>query len=185
MTDTASPFISKDHSAIGSGVVSESAVLLFNLSVFAFIAAMALAGGLTLYKKSAEANLAEWVKQVEADEAELKPELLEQLNDLSDSLETTRKLFSGHGFVSNALVLVQSVAHPSVKFSSFNFSRDAKRMDIAGAAKSYQTVAEQVSFMEANPQVEKVEFGGLSRDEKGLVNFKLAVIFKPSLLQLK
>lgn len=185
MADIPSSFISKDRPAAGLKIASESAALLFNLSVFAFIASLALAGGLSFYKKSAEANLAEWTKQVEADESELKPELLEQLSDLSDSLESASNLFSNHSLVSNALLLLQSVVHPSVKFSSFNFSRDSKRMDLAGAANSYQTVAEQVGLMESNPQVEKVEFGGLSRDEKGLINFKLAVIFKPSLLQLK
>lgn len=185
MADLTSSFINKDGSSARSRIVFESGAWLLNLGIVVFVLSLILVGGLFFYRRASEENRREWAKQVETDEAELRPDLLKQLTDLSDSLSAAQSLIRNHSFSSNALLLIQSVAHPSVQFSSLSFSRDSKKIDLSGLARSYQIVAEQVSFMEASPQVEKVEFGGLARNEKGLIDFRLAVIFKPTLLQLK
>lgn len=53
-----------------------------------------------------------------------------------------------------------------------------------GEAASYAVLAEQIAALEKNQSVEKVEFGGLSLGTKNLVNFKIAIILKPALLEL-
>lgn len=185
MADPAPTFIAQERPALRSRIIFEGGVWLFNIALLAFIAAVVLAGGFFFYQRSLEATRLEWAQQVEGQEAELKPELLSQLTDLSNSLTIARELLSGHSFASNVFLFIQSITHPRVQFSAFTFSRDSRKIEISGAAASYQTVAEQISLMEAHSQVEKVEFGGLARGDKGLVNFKLAIIFKPSLLQLR
>ncbi len=179
-----SAIIPREHSAafrlpaviIGSG-------WLFSLGLVAVVAAAVTAGGLFFYRRALLATQANWFEQITAQETELRPELLVQLTELSSALAVSRELVANHPSASNALLLIQSVTHPFVYFTSLTFSRDGRKIELSGAARSYQVVAEQIRSIESHPQVEQVEFGGLSRGERGLVNFKVTAIFKPALLR--
>lgn len=183
MAELPSPFIPKGASAFRSPLAVASGAWLFQLALVAFIASLVAAGGLFFYQRSLEATYADWQEQVQGQEQDLRPELLAQISDLSSGISVARELLSSHVFASNAFILLQSVTHPFVGFSSMGLSRDAKKIELSGVANSYRGVAEQVGLFETHPQIEKVDFGGLSVGERGLVNFRLAVIFKPSLLQ--
>lgn len=183
MAELASPFIPKEASAFRSHIAGAGGAWLFQLALVAFIAALVAAGGLFFYQRSLEATYADWQEQVRGQEEDLRPELLAEVSDLSSGISVARELLSSHVFASNAFILLQSVTHPFVSFNSMALSRDAKKIELSGVASSYRSVAEQVGFFETHPQVEKVDFGGLSVGERGLVNFRLAVIFKPSLLR--
>lgn len=185
MADPVPSFTLKAESRISPRVIAEGGAWLFNLALVAFVASLVAAGGLFLYQRSLAASRADWEQQVAGQEEDLKPELLAQLSDLSTAIGVTRQLLSSHVYASNILLFIQSVVHPAVSFSSLAFSRDARKIELVGAANSYQAVAEQVEILEANPLVEKVDFGGLARNEKGLVNFRTAIIFKLGLLQVK
>lgn len=185
MPDPAPSFIAQERTAFRSHIVSEGGAWFFSISLVLFIAAAVLAGGLFFYQRTLQAGQAQWQEQVAAQEGELRPELFGQLIDLSNSMAVSRQLLDNHVFSSNVLLFIQSVIHPFVYFNSFSFSRDSRRIEVSGAANLYRTVSDQVSIIESHPQVEKVDFGGLSRDEKGRVNFKLAIIFKSSLLQFR
>lgn len=180
-----SPFpaiIPKERAPALGRVVRAGSTWVFSGALVLFIAALVLAGGLYFYGRALQTTRGRWVEQVKAQEAELRPELLSQLTQLGATFASVRDLLSSHSFPSNVLTLVQSLTHPSVQFTGFSYSRSARKIELAGLARSYQTVAQQVRAMEASPQIERVDFGGLSRNERGLVNFKLAVIFKASVL---
>lgn len=185
MADPAPSFIPKAPSEFRPRFVAESSAWLFNLALVAFIASAVAAGGLFVYRRSLASAEADWSQQVAGQEAELRPDLLAQLADLSSSLSTARELLGKHAFTANALLFVQAVTHPSVSITSLTFSRDARKIEFVGIAASYQTVAEQIRIAEAHPQVETVDFGGLSRIDRGLVNFRAAIVFRPSLLELR
>lgn len=182
MPDPNPTFIPKARTAFPTRVAAVGGEWLMSVGIAAFIAALAFGGGLWFYQRTLRAAHATWTQQVAAQEAELRPDLLAQLTDLARSLDVARELLSQHVFASNTLRFIETLTHPAVRFRSMSFSRDARRLDLAGEARSYQTVADQVRAIEAHPQTEKVDFGGLSRDEQGRVSFKLAVVFKPSLL---
>lgn len=185
MADPSPAFILKERSALPARIASAGGAWFFSVALLLAAAAAVAAGGLYFYVRALEATRSRWLGEVAAREAELRPELLAELTALSRSFAVARELVANHAYPSNALLFVQSITHPFVSFTNFSFSRDARTIELTGAARSYQTVAEQVSFVESHPQVERVEFGGLSRSERGLVNFKLAIVFKPSLLQLR
>ena len=166
-------------------MVSEGGAWIFTLSLIIFIAVLVLSGGLFFYQRTLETARAGWAEQVKNQENELRPELLGQLIELGTTFSSARELFSSHSFPSNVLTLIQSLTHPAVQYTGFSYSRSVRKIELTGLARSYQTVAQQVRAMEASPQVERVEFGGLSRNERGLVNFKLAVIFKATVLVLQ
>ncbi len=183
MAELSPSFIPKEANAFRSRIAVQSGAWLFQLALVAFIASLVAAGGLLFYQRSLAAAYVDWQEQVRGQEEDLRPELLAQVSDLSSGISVARELLSSHVFASNAFILLQSVTHPFVGFSSMSLSRDAKKIELSGVASSYRSVAEQVGLFETHPQVEKVDFGGLSVGERGFVNFRLAVIFKPSLLQ--
>lgn len=157
---------------------------MFNIGVLLLVAAVVLSGGLWFYRRSLDQAKTQWAEQVGNKESDLRPDLLAQLVNLSDSLAATRDLLSNHTFASNAFTFLEGVTHPRVQFTTFNFARDSQKIEVTGLAASYETVTEQIGLLESNPQVAQVDFGGLSLGDKNLVNFKLAIIFKPSLLQV-
>lgn len=165
--------------------ITQSSALLFNMAVILFLLFLAVWGGLYLFRRSLESNAANWREQISALEQELRPDLLNQLIALSNSLSATRDILANHFFSSNTLALLERDTHPQVAFTSFQYAADGRKIDLAAKAGSYRVVAEQVTIMEADPQVESVNFGGLKLDEKGLVDFKLSIVFKPSLLRLR
>lgn len=185
MPDPAQSFIPQARVALRKNLAVEAGGWLFSLSLVLVVVSVVAAGGVFFYRRSLESTLRAWIEQVSSQEAELRPELLAQVSELSSALAVARELLQNHVFSSNVLVFLQNIAHPTVQFHSLSFSRDARKIEVSGLAASYRSVAEQVSFMESHPQVEKVDFGGLSLGEKGLVNFKLAIIFRPSLIQLR
>lgn len=185
MADPSPAFILKEPGAFPARVAESGGAWLFAVAVGLAVAAAVASGGLFFYARALDGTRGEWLGEVSAREAELRPELLAELTHLSRSFSVASELITGHAYPSNALLFVQSITHPAVYFTNFSFSRDARTIELTGAARSYQTVAEQVSAAESHPQVERVEFGGLSRSERGLVNFKLAIVFKPSLLRLR
>lgn len=165
--------------------VTQSSALLFNAALVLFILFLVIWGGLYLFRRSLDSNAANWREQISSLENELRPDLLNQLLALSNSLTSTRDIISSHVFSSNTLALLERDTHPQVAFSSFQYSADGRKIELSAKAASYRVVAEQVTILEADPQVESVNFGGLQLDEKGLVNFKLSIVFKSSLLKLR
>ena len=177
--------ISKKPLAARAQFITQSGTLLFNVAIIFFILVLAAWGGLYFFRRSLDTNAANWREQIITVEKELRPDFLNQLVALSDRLTAVREIISGHKFSSNTLLLLERDTHPQVAFSSFQYSADGRKIDLAAKAASYGIVADQVTLLEADSQVESVGFGGLQLDETGRVNFKLSIIFKASLLQLR
>ena len=163
---------------------SEAGSWLFNLGLLVFIGSLVLAGGLFVYKNSLAKSQATWADQVKSQEDDLRPDLLSQLINLSHELSATRGLLANHTFTSNVFAFLESITLPHVQFTNFTFSAQNVKIDLAAVADSFQTVADQVQILESNPQVEKVDFGGLNRSQQGKVNFRMTITVKPSLLRL-
>lgn len=185
MADPIQPLIAKDPYSARSRVIYRSGAWIFSVALALFLAALIVAGGLWIYARSLATAQNQWRDQIKTQEDELRPDLLAQLVDLSNSLNVARELLAKHVFVSNVFAFLQEAAHPKVQFTSFSFSLDSQKIDVSGLAPSYRAVAEQISALESSPQVEHVDFGGLSLADRGLVNFKLAIIVKTGLLALR
>ena len=179
------PLISQDRAATRPRVIYQGGVWLLNIGLILFFTSLIATGGLYLYQRSLESTHTRWLEQVKNQEGELRPDLLTQLVDLSNSLNITHELLSNHTFVSNVFSFLQQVTQPRVQFTTFSFTLDSQKIDVSGVAASYRVVADQINVLESNPQVEHVDFGGLSLGDRGLVNFKLAIIIRPDLLRFQ
>jgi len=166
-------------------VVAESSGWLFTASAIIFVIVIAGWGGLFLFRRALESNAVVWREQVMVLERELSPDVLNQVLILFGRVTGARDILAGHLFSSNALSLLEKDAHPKVFFQTFQYAGQPRTATLLAKAGSYSDVAEQITILEADPQVESVSFGGLTLDEASLVNFKLTIIFKPSLLKLR
>lgn len=165
--------------------LSESGAWFFSLALIALFVSLVAFGGLFAYKRSLLGRQVEWNAEIDRQEAELSAASIGELLASASALASARELLAAHVAPSNLFALLEAAVHPRVQFTSFAFSKDSGKIDLSGLAASYQSVAEQVSLLEARRDVERVEFGGLSLGTKGLVSFKLAILVKPALLRFK
>ncbi|TSC75254.1 MAG: hypothetical protein G01um101433_937 [Parcubacteria group bacterium Gr01-1014_33] len=153
-------------------------ILLFFLTVAAY-------GGLAILTKSQE-NTAQTLKdEIAQKQAEIRPEFITQITTLEKRLKNMRELLNGHTAVSNIFQMLEADTHPRVQFNNFSFSAAGRRVDMDGLAASYTVIAQQVSIFEQEPQIERVEFGGLSATKDNFINFKISLIIRPSLLKFQ
>lgn len=162
------------------GMLSLSAI-----GIGLFVVVLAATIGIAVLNQSRESQKAQFIAQNKIKEESLRPELLDQIASLEIRLKNARVLLTNHPFASNVLRVLEQDAHPQVRFSNFSFGRDGLKADMSGEAASYRVLARQIGIFEQDPQIQKVDFGGLSTTGEGLVGFKLSLVFRPSLLQLR
>lgn len=150
-----------------------------------FLVSVASYGGIWFLNGAQKRTQETLLEQVKTKEQELRPELVSQIFLLEKRLSNMRLLLDQHIFVSNILRRLEENTHPQVRFLGFNFGTALRKVDTTAVASSYNTVAKQVNILERDPQVESIEFGGLSASTEGLVNFRISITFKPTLLKLK
>lgn len=159
--------------------------VFFYASLALFFLVLAGYGGLSLLNRSQNAAKDLLLEEVGAKRENLRPELLSQIFLLDRRLKNIRAVLSNHVFTSNALRFLESSAHPQVRFLSFTLSAAGRKIDLTGQAASYATLAKQIGILERDPGLERVEFGGLSTLDNNTVGFKLTLIFKQALLQIR
>jgi len=152
-------------------------LLLFFLTVAAY-------GGFTLLNRAQERARLELLAQIDLKREELNPELIGQLTSLDKRLKNLNTLLSSHSFPSRALTWIEQKTFATVFFPSFTFSGDQRRVDLAGETVSISLLNQQLNLLQREPDVEKMDFGGLSIGKDGAVSFKLTLFFKPSFIQL-
>lgn len=162
--------------------VESSRSIFFYIAFLLFLVTIAAYGGIFFLDKRQVSAQEDLLDEIRLKEEELRPELLSQIFLLESRLRNMRELIVKHVRYSNVLKFLELNTHPQVRFSNFTFSTDSRRLGINGEAGNYAILAEQVGIFERNPQVEKVEFGGLSLGSGGRPGFNLTVIVKSSLL---
>lgn len=156
---------------------------LLYIGLFLFFVASALFGGVLLLNRAQHAAHTELQEQVRLKEQQLKPELLQSIFLLEDRLKSMRAHITRHIFTSHIIRLLEETTHPQVRFSSLVFAPESRKIDLSGETANYASLARQIHFFEQHPQIEKVEFGGLSVGDNNLLRFRASLIVKPALLQ--
>lgn len=156
----------------GSGPIFYAVLIIFFLVTGIY-------GGLYfLNQKQTEAR-DRIVEQVSGKEEELRPELIDQIFLLESQLRNLQVLISKHIFSSNILAFLEKNTAGRIKFSTFNLNADGRKLEMTGEAGSYADLTQQIGIFERDPQVEKVEFGGLTLGSNNYVNFSISITFKP------
>jgi len=125
----------------GSGVS-----LFLLLSIIFFITAIALAGGIWLWRNSL-------ISQIEKDKADLvaakssyEEETINPLIRLNDRIDESKKLLASHIAVSPVFTLLETNILRNVRLKSLKFSytgNDKIKIDLSGTAASYDALSTQ------------------------------------------
>ncbi|MBI2056080.1 MAG: hypothetical protein HYT37_01765 [Candidatus Sungbacteria bacterium] len=173
--------------AVASKIVSirQESSLLFFVALLLFLAASSAYGGLFLLTTAQASTRDELTVQIQEKENNLRPELIEQIYALENRLKNIGTLLNRHTFSSNAFRILEAATHPQVRFTNFGFNPESYKVEMSGETISYAVLARQVNILERDPQIERVEFGGLTLTGNNLLGFRVTIIFRSALLQIR
>lgn len=159
--------------------VANSLFFIGGILVFSLVV---LAGVLFFFLISSENGKQETLRsEIQQKEGELRAsEIIERAVDLEARLASVRETLGGHVFSTNAVRLMENVVHPRVRFGGFSFSAEKRTVSTTATAKGFPAVTQQIEIMKRDSNVERVDFGGLSVDEKGDVAFSFTITFTPA-----
>ncbi|KKW21641.1 MAG: hypothetical protein UY71_C0031G0004 [Parcubacteria group bacterium GW2011_GWB1_52_7] len=169
------------NKAVGNG--------LLIVSIIVCLGSIVLSGGVYAYHKILQKQTADLKAEVEKLELDLRDPQgpnntnIDQILELDRRLASLRRLLEGHAFSSNALSMLEGNTLSRVRYMSFAFGADSRKIDLSGETISYAALAEQIRTLESVSEVERVDFSGLSLSENGGLKFKLGITFKPTLLR--
>lgn len=182
MTYTTSQPISRAASARGGNG------FLFYIGFLVFLLVIAAYGGLIFLNRAQQSAEVEILAQIDQKRQDLRPELVQQIFSTEQRFRSMQMLIAKHSFPSQAFAWVEKHTHPRVSFATFNFDGALRKVSLAGSADSLLSLNQQIGIFQHDPDIEKVDFGGLAftADEKkpGYVTFTATVILKPSFLQV-
>ena len=156
--------------------------LLFYLGLAVFLVVAAGAGGLALLNRAQEDAINSLTEEVLDKDQGLRADLVNQIFLTDQRLRNLRLLLSEHAAPSNVFGLLERDTLSQVRFLNFNFDSTSRKLDMSGEATSYSSIAKQIGIFERDPNIERVEFGGLSLSGNNVAGFKVALIFKRSFL---
>lgn len=161
-------------------------IIFFYISLAAFLITLATLGGMIFLNNAEKKTRDELQEEIKQKEANFNTSILQEIFTLEQRLINLQTVLTNHKFTSNVLRSIEVDTHPLVRFFGFSFSDNSKKVNMGGETTSYAVLARQIAQFEADPQIEQVEFGGLSfSSATNLLGFKLTLTLKPSLLQLR
>lgn len=177
--------LSKKEPYISPARLERGGSFIFFIALAVFFIIAASSGGLALLNRAQSEAQAEILEQVREKGDNLQTDLLGQIFLVDQRLSNLRLLIAEHLFTSNVLRLLEQETLPQVRFLNFNFDTFSRKLDMSGEAVSYSLLARQIGVLERNPNIERVEFGGLAIGGNNLAGFKLTLILKKSFLLIQ
>ena len=159
----------------------QGAVALF-AGLFFFIISIAGYAGLYYLNKSQEDTQQQLNEQIQQQEDDLRPKILDEIFSLQKKIKTISGILSSHSFAGNTFSLIERNTHPRVKFDSYSFSPKDRKISLKGEAGDYGVIARQIAFLEGDQHIDKVEFGGLALKENRRVTFTMTIFVLPTLI---
>jgi hypothetical protein len=90
-------------------------------------------------------------------------------------------LLSGHNKVANVFAFLESVCHPQVWFSDFNFSSGQNSVTVKGKAASFVVLGQQISILKNEQILKNVTLSDLSMSEEGGITFSIQLTLDPQI----
>lgn len=167
-----------------AGQNKTSSSLVLYASLLLFLITGAAYGGLVFVNASQKRAQTDLADQIRLKEEDLRPQVLDQIFAFDKRLTTGGAILNGHALSGNIFPFLENVTHPRVRFRSFRYTTEDKKITLAAETADYGTLAQQISFLQSDPNIDTVEFGGLSNspDSKNIA-FKLIISLVPALFQ--
>lgn len=103
----------------------------------------------------------------------------------SKQIKSIKTLLDKHTVVSPVFELLEDQTLPTVRFTSFAFSRDSLggvTVSIEGEAQNYASLAQQSSIFLKLPYLNHVEFSDITLSDSGTVRMKVKAQINPEIL---
>ena len=154
--------------------------LFFMGSLLLFLLAAFVSGGLFFLIKREESTQVDYRTQIDRKASELRAsDIVTRAVDLEKRIGNMKSILDTHSLVTNTLRFMEAIVHPQVRFIGFDYRNETRAITTKAATRGFSTVSQQIEFIKRDPNVERVDFGGLNVDDKGSVEFSLAITMKP------
>lgn len=158
---------------------------LFYVSFLAFLLVLAAYGGLIFLNRAQQTAEQEILAQIDQKRQELRPELVQHIFSLERRFKAMQLLIQKHTLPSRTFAWLEQRTHPRVAFNAFSFDSIARKLVLAGTADSLVSLNQQIAIFQQDPNIEKVDFGGLAfKKDSGSVTFNETVVLKPAFVQV-
>lgn len=166
--------------------VRHSTGISFYASFLIFLLVLAIYGGLIFLNRAQQTAKQEILAQIDQKRQELRPELVQQIFSLEQRFKSMQALIQQHAFPSRIFTWLEQRTHPRVSFTTFSFDSPSRKLILAGATDSLTSLNQQIGIFQQDPNIEKVEFGGLAFGKNGGsgITFNSTFILKASFLQV-
>lgn len=181
ITTTTTSFIPKTR-LTGPTYRSKGVGLGFLISVLIFLISLGLLGGAYLYKQALKKEIDEKTASLEIARQSLEPGLIDELSQLTFSVNAAKILVSQHNAVSEIFKIISDSTLKDVRFSDFNLKIIEKNpvVEMRGEANSYTNAAIQAKLFEQSDAVSRVTFSNFNLKEGGRVDFSVEITLSPS-----
>lgn len=159
--------------------------LFFLLAVLIFVASLVAAGGAFTYQQYLNKTLAD--KKVSLDRAQgaYEPGTIQDLARMDQRITQVKTLFGKHTAASAVFAFLSTQTLEKVSFSSFSYALQgdgSAKIDLAGTADSFSTVALQSDQFGGSKVLKDVVFSGITVAGKGAVSFSVSATVSASLI---
>jgi hypothetical protein len=160
------------------GIFSVIATLFFAIAILA-------AGAVYGYERYLESRISTLRGSLQRAEDAFEPSLIVQLQKLDKRLRVSETLLNRHVAVSPMFKVLETVTLQGVQFDNFNYEYQEggiANIEMAGRARTYQTIAEQSELFGGNRFITDHIFSNFTLNDSGLVAFDLGVTMSPELV---
>jgi hypothetical protein len=163
------------------------------LSTFVFVVSGLIYAGVWGYTLLVEREIDEMEARLESQRQEFKPAEIAEYKRFDDRLKVAANVLNNHIALSEILALLSDITLPSVRYTSFDFSKDAvaaTEQEIEGEivrteaterltvvleaeARTYEDIALQVKEFEANDFIRTSSFSDFILTDTGTIGFTI------------
>lgn len=102
---------------------------------------------------------------------------------LENKVKGINLVISQHVYPSGLLKFLEENTHPRVSFNGLSFDVSKNVAELYSEAENFLVLSRQINILERRPEIEEVEFSGISIGDGGTINFKLKLKLRPTLTQ--
>ena len=138
--------------------------------------------GLVFYKDSLNKERIALEIQMGDKSSERDLELEKHITELEKGTKNLNKFSEIHIFSSRLFKALEELTLADVRWEKFDADLGKNKIDLNGQAANYNILAEEITVLEKDPRIKKVETSGIGLSAGG-VNFNMNLEFDPILLK--
>ncbi len=161
--------------------IPKGIIILLVFGVLALLIAVAVYFYINILSNDLKNQIAE--KEGNLAKTDEERNLEEYVNSQQARISNFASLLSAHKKEFNVFMAIEALTHPNVQFLSFNFSIESYEVLLAGKAKSFLVLGQQIAILQKETAIKNLDFSGMSINSEGGVNFNLKITLDTAIFQ--